>query len=158
MLTQQRLHELFDYRDDGTLVRRKSGKPVVCNMGSHRYLRVHVDGKAVALHRVIYLYHHGVLPDVVDHADNDRSNNRIENLREATQQENCLNRARHSNSRSPFKNVYWSKAANKWSVQITANGRRKYLGVFSDIELADLIAQEARNVFHGNFANHGGVL
>lgn len=157
MITQKRLHELFEYQDDGTLVRRKTGKPVICNMGSRRYLRVYIDGKPVSLHRVIYMYHHGALPSILDHADTDRSNNRIENLREATQQENCLNRNSHRGSKSKYKNVYWNSAANKWSVQITANGIRKYLGVFSDIKLADLVAQEARNTFHGNFVNHGGV-
>jgi hypothetical protein len=158
MATKSRLHELFDYQKDGSFVRKSSGKPVVSNMGSRRYARVYVDGKAMALHRMIYIYHYGKINGVIDHIDNDRSNNRIENLRDVTQQQNCLNRNHRGNSNSPFKNVYWSKAANKWSVQVTANGRRKYLGVFSDIELADLVAQEARNTFHGNFVNHGGVL
>ena len=153
-LTQARLHELFEYREDGSLVRRTTGKNAACKLGKHRYLRVVVDNKAVALHRVIYLYHHGVLPNVIDHADNDRTNNRIENLRAASQQQNCLNRSRHSNSKSPFKNVYWNKAANKWSVQVNIHGKRQYLGVFEDIELADLVALEARNKFHGTYARH----
>jgi len=35
------------------------------------------------------------------------------------------------------------------------NGQRKYFGYFDDIELANLVAQEARNKFHKEFANHG---
>lgn len=34
----------------------------------------------ILLHRLIYLYHHGILPTYVRHIDGDRMNNRIENL------------------------------------------------------------------------------
>ena len=35
------------------------------------------------------------------------------------------------------------------------NKDKKYFGSFTDLELADLVAQEARSKYHGNFANHG---
>lgn len=157
--TQSRLKELFQYTEDGFFVRLSTGKKVSCNLSdSHRYARVSVDGRSYFLHRCIFVYHHGYLPNVVDHIDGDRANNRIENLRAVTQQQNCLNRVRHKNSKSPYKNVYWNKAANKWSVQVNINGKRKYLGVYDDIEYANLIAIEARNKYQGKFANHGGTL
>lgn len=158
-LTQERLKQLFEYQDDGTFVRLKNGKPVICNpTRHHRYLRVSVDGKPVALHRCVFLYHHSYLPEAIDHADGDRMNNRIENLREATQQQNCLNRVKHSNGKNAYKNVYLDKRFNKWLVQVNVNGKRKFFGSYDDIELADLVATEARNTYHGNFVNHGGVL
>lgn len=153
MVTQERLKELFDYQD-GVLVRRKDGRSAVIAMGSKRYERVSVDGKIQSLHRMIYLWHHGCLPKTLDHVDGDRANNKIENLREATQQQNCLNRKHHTNSKSPYKNVYWSEAANKWAVMVSVNKQRAYLGVYEDIELADLVAMEARDKFHGQFARH----
>lgn len=153
MVTQERLKELFDYQD-GALIRRKDGRSAVIAMGAKRYARVSVDGKAQALHRMIYLWHHGILPKTLDHIDGNRANNKIENLREATQQQNCLNRKHHTNSKSPYKNVYWSEAANKWAVMVSVNKQRTYLGVYEDIELADLVAMEARDKFHGQFARH----
>lgn len=153
MVTQERLKELFDYQD-GALIRRKDGRSAVIKMGVKRYARVSVDGKAQALHRMIYLWHHGNLPKTLDHIDGDRANNKIENLREATQQQNCLNRKHHTNSKSPYKNVYWNEAANKWAVMVSVNKQRTYLGVYEDIELADLVAMEARDKFHGQFARH----
>jgi hypothetical protein len=153
MVTQERLKELFDYQD-GTFVRRKTGIPIVANFGNKRYLRVCIDNKPYSLHRMIYLWHHGYLPKTLDHIDGDRANNKIENLREATQQQNCLNRKHHSNSKSPYKNVYWHQAMNKWTVVMQVDGNRKQLGYYDDVELADLVAMEARNKFQGQFARH----
>lgn len=159
MITQERLKELFDYQD-GTFIRRSTGAQIVANFGVKRYLRVFVDGKPRSLHRMIYLWHHGHLPKTLDHIDGDRANNKIENLREATQQQNCLNRKHHSNSKSPYKNVYLqsptknSEWKRNWVVRITVAGESKYIGSFKDLELADLVATEARDKFHGQFARH----
>ena len=159
MITQERLKELFDYQD-GALIRRKDGRSAVIAMGVKRYERVSVDGKIQALHRMIYLWNHGHLPKTLDHIDGDRANNKIENLREATQQQNCLNRKHHSNSKSPYKNVYLQSPTKNaewkrnWVVRIMVAGKRKYIGSFEDLELADLVATEARDKFHGQFARH----
>jgi hypothetical protein len=159
MVTQERLKELFDYQD-GVLIRRKNSRSAVISMGARRYERVSVDGKAQTLHRMIYLWHHGNLPKTLDHIDGNRANNKIENLREATQQQNCLNRKHHSNSKSPYKNVYRQtpkKCVNwkqNWVVSMMVNGKRRYIGSFEDLELADLVATEARNKFHGAYARH----
>ena len=152
MVTQELLKELFDY-EDGKLI-RKNGKSAVIPMGKKRYERVSINGQAYALHRMIYLWHHGSLPKVIDHIDNNRENNRIENLREVTQQQNCLNRKHHSNSKSPYKNVYWHQAAKKWAVVMSVIHKRTYLGVYDDVELADLVATEARNLYHGQYARN----
>ena len=154
MLTQEYLKEKFTYKD-GELIRNYNGKVVKCSKSKwHRYLRMGIQGKVETLHRVIFLYHHGYLPKVTDHIDGDRYNNRIENLREVTQQQNCLNKKHHKNSSSPFKNVYWDKKMNKWGVRVTFKGVNKYLAYFADIELADLVAQEARSKYHGEFARN----
>lgn len=159
MVTQALLKELFDYKD-GHLIHRASGKSAVIKAGKKRYARVTVNGKAESLHRMIYLWHHGYLPKVVDHIDNNRENNHIENLREVTQQQNCLNRKHHANSKSPYKNVYLQPPTENpewkrnWVVSIMVKGKRKYIGSFEDLELADLVATEARNLYHGQFARH----
>ena len=160
MVTQERLKELFDYQD-GDFIRRTTSLRVMCSpTKGQRYLRVFIDGKPRSLHRMIYLWHHGHLPKTLDHIDGDRANNKIENLREATQQQNCLNRKHHSNSKSPYKNVYLQAPTKKaewkrnWVVRITVAGKSKYIGSFEDLELADLVATEARDKFHGRFARH----
>lgn len=137
-----------------------SGIQIVANFGGKRYLRVFVDGKPRSLHRMIYLWNHGHLPKTLDHIDGNRANNKIENLREATQQQNCLNRKHHSNSKSPYKNVYLQAPTKNaewkrnWVVSVNVAGKRKYIGSFEDLELANLVATEARDKFHGQFARH----
>ncbi len=154
MLTQEYLLNTYTYQD-GKLFRKSNGKEVICSKSKwHRYLRISINGKAEALHRVIFLYHHGYMPKITDHIDGDRYNNRIENLREVTQQQNCLNKKHHKNSSSPFKNVYAEKKTNKWRVYMTINGVRTNFGLYEDIELADLVAQEARSKYHGEFARN----
>ena len=155
MITQKRLQELFDYQD-GQFIDRKTNavRALVPITNHHRYHRIVVDRKAYAFHRMVFLYHKGYLPKIIDHIDNDRTNNRIENLREATQQQNCLNRVAHKNNRSGYKNVHWDKAMNKWCVLINVFKKRKVIGYYDDIELAGLVAEEARDKFHGEFAHH----
>lgn len=159
MVTQERLKELFDYQD-GALVRTRDGTSAVIPMGKKRYERVAFDGKAHTLHRMIYLWHHGELPKIIDHIDNDRGNNRIENLRAVTQSQNCMNRKHQTNTASPYKNVYLQpppknpEHKRNWVVSIMVAGKRKYIGSFEDIELADLVAHEARDKFHGQYARH----
>jgi len=155
MITQDRLKKLFDYDPEGWLIRRSTGLRVKCSpTKGQRYLRVFVDGKPRSLHRMIYIWHFNEPENNIDHIDGDRSNNRIENLRQVTQQENCLNRKHCSTSKSPYKNVYWHQAMNKWTVVMKVNGDRKQFGYYDDLELADLVAMEARDKFHGQFARH----
>ena len=160
MITQSRLKELFTYTPDGKFIRNKNGKEVICSQTQqHKYLRIFIDGKAHMLHRMIFLYHHGYLPKITDHIDGNRYNNTIENLREVNQSQNCLNRSHMKHSKSPFKNVYLQKNHNRsdwkrnWVVALTVNGKRKYFGSFEDLDLADLVAQEARNAATANTIN-----
>lgn len=163
-ITQAQLKKLFDYNASGTFVRKLNGKivPKILSKGQ-RYLRVSIEGKPRALHRVIFCWHHGYFPDVIDHINNDRLDNRIENLRAASQAENCLNSKHRVFSSSPYKNIrkqsYQTKSGvvEKWIVQLSINGERKYFGSYDDIEIANLIAIEARDKYHGAFVNHGGI-
>jgi hypothetical protein len=41
-----------------------------------------------------------------------------------------------------------------WVVNITVNRKRQYVGSFEDVELADLVATEARDLYHGAYARH----
>lgn len=160
MIPKEQLKELFDYDADGWLIRRKSGARVKCSStAQHRYLRVSVNGRPEYLHRIIYAWHHGNDFVAVDHIDGDRMNNRIENLRSSTQQQNCFNRKKHSTGKNLYKNVYLVKPQNPnlkqtWTVSVMSFGKRKYLGLYDDLDLAELVAIEARNKFHGAFARH----
>jgi uncharacterized protein YigA (DUF484 family) len=104
------------------------------------------------------LYHNGYLPDLIDHIDGNKLNNRIENLREASKQENCQNQKVRLTNSSGVKGVSWHKANKKWIVAVCKNYKSYYCGTFEDKELAELVAMEATNKLHKQFSAYKGVL
>jgi len=155
LITQERLKEMFIFHDDGTLSYKKNGKKVNSKPSKFcGYIFVNIDRKPVRVHRLVFLYHHGYLPECIDHINGIRHDNRIENLREATKEENCLNSKIPKNNKSGYKNVSWSNVMNKWMVQMTVNKKYTNFGYYEDIEFADLVAQEARSLYHGAYARH----
>jgi hypothetical protein len=166
MITQEKLKELFDYREDGNLVRKNAcggngnyaGRVVGCKpkeiTRSQRYVSTKIKGQHYSVHKLIYLWHTGIWPEQLDHINRNTIDNRIENLREASSSENASNRKLFSTNTSGAKGVSWHKARNKWFVYVDQNKRRKNIGYFDDLEFAELVAIEARNKYHGNYANH----
>jgi hypothetical protein len=148
------LNEIFEYRE-GSLY-RKSGQFAGHAEYKHHtgYNIVFVKGKQMRSHRVIFAMHYGYFPEYVDHINGIKDDNRIENLRAATNQQNQYNAKTPAKNKSGFKNVYWDKSSEKWCVSIRINKKPVRLARFDDIELADLFAQEARNKYQGEYARH----
>lgn len=164
-LTQEMVREMFDYRLDGKLIRRHSmmgnGNYAGAVVGttpkgtrSSRYSTTKIHGQHWCLHKLIYFYHHGVVPKQLDHINRDSADNRIENLRVATASQNSCNRRLFSNSKSGCKGVTWNKRIKKWQSYVSLKSKIKHLGYFDDLELADLVSTEARELYHGKYANH----
>jgi hypothetical protein len=97
----------------------------------------------------------GYVPPILDHIDGNRSNNKIENLRAATVSQNLQNSKTYKSNTSGIKGVSWEKDRNKWKVQIMLRGKNKVIRNLEDLELAELVAIEVRNKYHGEYANHG---
>lgn len=70
--------------------RRNAGRLVVCS-GRLGYSVVHIYSRTFLAHRVIWAIVHGEWPDEIDHIDGDPTNNRLENLRAVSRQENARN-------------------------------------------------------------------
>ena len=65
---------------------------------------------------------------VVDHINDNKLDNRVENLQIVTQRVNtCKTQGKYS---SKYKGVCYNKKANKWQSNIRINGKLKYLGLF----------------------------
>ena len=90
----------------------------------------------------------------VNHKNFLRRDNRVENLRPANDSENRRNAKKRKNNTSGYKNVYWCNKSKKWTVILSFNKVQKRLGTFKDLELAGLVATEARDKYHKEFANH----
>ena len=159
MITQERLHEMFEYKDGNlyrkiSLGRTKAGDKVgfVNNKG---YVSVNIDKKCIALHRIVWVMQHGEMPALIDHIDGNRQNNRIENLRLANRFENAQNKRMHKNNISGVKGISWHRATKKWKAQIFCNYKTYSLGCYKSLEEADEVVSLARDMLHGEFANHG---
>lgn len=88
----------------------------------------------------------------MDHINTIRSDNRIANLREATNSQNNFNSPMKPNNTSGFKGVSWSKREGKFKAQIAANGVRMVLGSFDSPEEASEAYKSAAAKLHGEFA------
>ena len=89
---------------------------------------------------------------VQDHINGDRLDNRRTNLRPATALQNSANAKRRSDNTSGYKGVCWNKQAGKWKAQIRRDGKRVFLGYFTDmVEAANAYDRSAKECF-GEFA------
>lgn len=112
--------------------------------------RVKKDGKRVTvkMHRLIM----GNPLGKVDHINGNGLDNRISNLRVATDSQNACNRRTPTHNKSGFKGVWWHKRYQHWQASISVNGKRKHLGVFDTKEDAARAYNEAAKQHHGEFA------
>lgn len=159
MITHEKLKQIFEYENGKLLWKIRHGShgqigKTVGYLNTKGYFQTKINKKSYLLHRLIFLYHHGFLPKIIDHIDGNPTNNRIENLRQATSSENLFNSSLSKNNKSGYKNVQWNKKSNKWRVRLIINGKDKDFGYFDDVELAGLVAEEARNLMHKEFARH----
>lgn len=111
------------------------------------YIKLCFDGKWVLGHRLAWWWVNGEWPvGEIDHINGDPSDNMIENLRVATRSQNVMNTRRGNG-------VCWHRRQRKWQVQVTAAGKKHYLGQYHTREEADRVAIDAINRLHGEFAN-----
>lgn len=138
LFTKQELQKVLDYdQKTGVFVwskkRRgiKTGKPLGTDNG-FGYLRITVFGKSYYAHRLAWFYVYGVWPDQIDHINGKKSDNRIENLRSVSLQQNAQNKIKaQKNNSSKVLGVSWNKKAKKWAAYICVYKQRKYLGLFN---------------------------
>jgi hypothetical protein len=91
--------EHYEIFEDGRVI-NKDGRELKCSIGNHGYRRIDLwkDGKrkGFTLHRLLAIHFiENTRPEIaltVDHIDRDELNNRLENLRWATLEEQAANR------------------------------------------------------------------
>lgn len=116
----------------------------------YRYIKL--GTKLIKEHRLVWLYCHGRHPaGSVDHIDGDRQNNRISNLRLASNSQNGIN-SLVARGASGLRGVRWAKYANKWRVGIKINGRSVHLGYFDDKSEAAAAYEAKVTEVHGDFS------
>jgi len=162
MLTQKELRRLFDYKE-GKLIRKitvssnglKGSVAGAVKPRRDGYLSIKVKGKLYSLHRVIYAFHYRNAIDQIDHINNNKLDNRIENLRAVTSAQNGKNRSICCINTSGVKGVSWNKARKMYEARIREGDKYLYSGLFWDIEVAAQMLRIKRLELHGEYANNG---
>lgn len=155
-LTQDRLKELFHYcEESGVFTRliRTNGRfdvgSIAGSIDIKGYLVISVDFKKYKAHRLAWLYVNGSFPtNQIDHINHKKTDNRIANLRIATQSENNQNRRLAKNNTSGHAGVVWDMRRNKWKAQIQVEGKYIGLGHFSDLSNAVAARSDAKQKLH----------
>jgi hypothetical protein len=158
----ERLHKSLSYDPETGIFHHKlSGKHrqagdiagrVVKN--SHTNYWLVWAGKSYQAHRVAWLFVYGEWPaGQLDHINGIGTDNRIANLRLATQSQNNANRHKNVRSFSPLKGVSYQRRRSKpWIARITKDKRSIYLGRFATCEAAHATYLEAAETMFGEFA------
>ena len=162
---QKRLRNRTDYDDQrGALIwvkpghtapqyiGRKVGWTKHAGYGDGR-LKANFDGKKYYLHQLIFCYHHGYIPELVDHIDQNPLNNRIGNLRPATFAQNAQNQKLHADNKTGYSGVQPTKEGT-WRAVITFKRKVYGLGTFPNKNDA-IEARKAAEKSFGFHPNHG---
>ncbi len=115
---------------------------------AHRKTQLNGVQRVFLLHRVLAGEPSGMQ---VDHIDNDGLNNRRENLRIVTHQQNTQNSRARVNNSSGFKGVSLDKKSRKWLAQIQSDKKKRNLGLFETPEDAHAAYVSASRELHGLF-------
>lgn len=157
-LTIARLRKLLEYNPETGVFRWKINMPPRGRAGAvagtiavsgHQFIGI--NGGRYLAHRLAWFYVHGKWPRCgIDHKDGQPDHNWIDNLREATQAQNCANTAPHCDSATGLKGV--SQKRKKWEARIMVRGTVHRLGVFDTPQAAHAAYAVAAVSFHGEFA------
>jgi hypothetical protein len=85
---------------------------------------------------------------IIDHINGNRCDNRKENLRLVTKQENNINRCKRSGCPTTYKGLTWIAKERRWKVRVKLDGKEYYVGRFvNEIDAAHAYDFKALELF-----------
>lgn len=157
-VTAERLKEMFLYDFDlGIFTRltdtkRSKAGDMVGNLSGAGYQQFSIDGRMYQSHRLAWLYVYGEYPSLdIDHINGIKTDNRIANLRLATESQNGFNVGIRSDNKSGFKGVHKDSKSGKWVAEAKIHGKKFRLGRFGDAEDAANAYKVFASKAHGDF-------
>lgn len=131
------------------------GKEAFTAADTGGYLHGQVCGKLFRAHRIAWSIYYGEHPKgEIDHINGLTDDNRIENLRVVTIQDNRRNQKKPITNTSGVVGVGWDKSRGLWTSSIKVGGVQKNLGRFCCFGQAVKTRHDAEKVY-GFHENHG---
>jgi hypothetical protein len=114
---------------------RYAGKQAFTSLDTDGYYNGRLDGRPVRAQYVVWAMHFGTdFPEIIDHVNRIRTDNRLENLRALNPSGNAANRS--ASNLKPNIGVYQTKEGN-WRARSRRNGILHNIGTFKTLELAN---------------------
>jgi hypothetical protein len=144
--------EFFKY-EDGHVVNKATGH-IYSNSNNEGYIRIRFLGREFRAHRIIWSLFNGEIPEgmLVDHIDGNVSNNRIENLRLVTRQQNKANSRGDWNKPSKLPRGVTINPSGNYRSRVMYKGVTYSLGTFKTIEEAENAVKEKHLELNGEFS------
>ena len=168
--TREELLEMFDYSADTGILKwrlkpegayrakwwnsRFGGEVAGSNHPGGNYIRLMIGGVHHFAHRIIWKMVTGNDADFVDHINGDASDNRWENLRDVSFDENLRNKSLYKNNTSGTPGVTYHSKSDAWAARIGADGKQLHLGDFKT-KVEAVAAIRAAHVILNYHRNHG---
>lgn len=156
---QQEMKRIFSYDPETGCLRWKENQQkrfigrVAGFITHHGYRRVNVGKTKLHAHQIIWLMHHGELPDCeIDHINGMRDDNRLENLRLANQQQNQQNSNVRIDNVLGVKGVRLRPSGNYQARVKLSDGSRAVKTFRTLTEAVSWLAMQ-REISHGEYAN-----
>lgn len=132
-----------------------AGREAGCLNKCLGYIYVHVSSMGhVPAHRVILAMENGEWPEIVDHINGDKADNRLGNLRSVTQSENLRNAVKWGHNTSGVTGVSLNARDGVWRAYIKVDQKMIWLGQSKDFADAVRLRQEAEKRY-GFTERHG---
>lgn len=148
------VHLFASRRGAATWNSRFAGKEAFVTL-INGYFGARIFGRCYYKHRAVWAFVYGEWPvHNIDHVNGDRTDNRIENLRDVPQAYNMRNAALPKTNSSGAIGVGWYGPRRKWTARIKVNKRNIHLGYFTTFSDA-VEARKAAERQHGFLPGHG---
>jgi hypothetical protein len=142
---QSVLKEMFDYENETGMLKRKNGKYVYFDTRGKGYKFLLINNKTFNAARIIWAWHYGDPGQFqIDHINGNKSDNRIENLRLATNSQNNANKKSHRG---------YHESKKGFRVEITKNRKKFSGGIWKNEKDAAKVASIIKKIVFGEFSN-----
>ena len=158
--TKEQLHKLLAYNPSTGIftwkidINQMRNGMVAGTPSTNGYIAIRIGTVSYLAHRLAWVYVNDILPKTIDHINHDKSDNRINNLRDVTHSCNHKNKTLQTNNTSGVQGVDFMKSKNKYRARIKVHGKEIHLGMFTNIEDAISARTHAKNLYSFHEHHH----